>query len=877
MGMTINRREFLRIVGAGVVGGTWGQSAVGGVAPSTLRLGSGQASLRAGVLATAKRGEDAKVVLPEGWLEPGREFSLGPFWFWNDKLSEAEISRQLDDFCEHGVYGFVIHPRAGLPKSIGWMSEAMIGHIRFAIEEAARRDMWVVLYDEGMYPSGSSSGQVVAENPAYRTRGLFAIDLDEAKPGTELSGIRIAEDGAPQLAAGQSLVAIVKRQKDGHRIAVVDRAIADGYSVIRGLHFVEDDPPRRADHKEVAEDAPPAADILNPEAVRCFIRLVYQRYYDEFKGHFGKTVKGIFTDEPSFLAKRAERGAQPGTTGILEHVNSYLGYDFKEHLPALWYSDEPDAARYRRDYQQALQNRLEETFYGQISKWCDEHGVALTGHPAQPDDIGHLRHFQIPGQDIVWRYVEPGKASALEGAQSTQAKCASSAMIHLGRRRNANEYCGAYGHDFTFEEMKWLTRWLIVRGCNLLYPHAFYYSVRGPRIDERPPDVGPNSAWWGQYRPFADSVRRLCWLNTDNRGVCETAILGLNDYLPWEAAKVCFENQRDFNYLEARHLWEDAKVDESGIRIAGMHYKALIIEMEAPEKAKAALDVLEKAGRVIRWSKEKGETALLSSIDRLVQADVKVSPASRDLRVRHVVKDGRDYYIVFNEGEGEVEVRLDVSAGGKVEGGQNPAYVVLDAETGEGEEFKNGAPLLLRAHELRVLMATNAGTQTARNPKWAKKMTLAGVGNFHKVSDVLYRGAQPSEKGMKELEKMGIKTVVNLRSFHSDRDEMQGTKVGYEHITMKAWHAEEEELVRFLKIVSDKERQPVFVHCQYGADRTGTMCAAYRIAVQGWTKEEAIAEMTKGGFGFHGIWENLVEYIRKLDVEQIRKEAGLAE
>jgi len=94
---------------------------------------------------------------------------------------------------------------------------------------------------------------------------------------------------------------------------------------------------------------------------------------------------------------------------------------------------------------------------------------------------------------------------------------------------------------------------------------------------------------------------------------------------------------------------------------------------------------------------------------------------------------------------------------------------------------------------------------------------------------------------------------------------------------MKAWHAEEKELVRFLKIVSDKERQPVFVHCQYGSDRTGTMCATYRIAVQGWTKEEAIAEMTKGGFGFHGVWENLVEYIRKVDVEKIRKKAGLPE
>ena len=45
------------------------------------------------------------------------------------------------------------------------MSPRMIHAMHVAIDEAARRKMYVVLYDEGMYPSGSSSGQVVARNP----------------------------------------------------------------------------------------------------------------------------------------------------------------------------------------------------------------------------------------------------------------------------------------------------------------------------------------------------------------------------------------------------------------------------------------------------------------------------------------------------------------------------------------------------------------------------------------------------------------------------------------------------------------------------------------------------------------------------------------
>jgi protein tyrosine/serine phosphatase len=157
--------------------------------------------------------------------------------------------------------------------------------------------------------------------------------------------------------------------------------------------------------------------------------------------------------------------------------------------------------------------------------------------------------------------------------------------------------------------------------------------------------------------------------------------------------------------------------------------------------------------------------------------------------------------------------------------------------------------------------------------QWAVPIQKEGFPNLFKVSDDLYRGAQPTEKGMEELKKMGIKTIINLRSFHSDKDEMKGIPgLVNEHIFMKAWHAEEEDIVKFLKIVTDKSRGPFFVHCQHGSDRTGTMIAAYRIVVCGWTKQEALDEMTKGGFGFHEIWENLVDFIEKLDVEKIKKE-----
>ncbi len=169
-----------------------------------------------------------------------------------------------------------------------------------------------------------------------------------------------------------------------------------------------------------------------------------------------------------------------------------------------------------------------------------------------------------------------------------------------------------------------------------------------------------------------------------------------------------------------------------------------------------------------------------------------------------------------------------------------------------------------------------AGQASGNRPgTWAQPVTLAGVPNLHKVSDSLYRSAQPSAEGMRNLKQMGVQTIVNLRSFHSDRKEIDNTGLAYEHIYMKAWHPEKKEIVKFLRIVSNQKRTPILIHCQHGADRTGTMSAVYRVAVQGWSKEEALLEMTQGGYGFHDIWVNLVPWFKKLNIKAVKQKAGI--
>ena len=164
---------------------------------------------------------------------------------------------------------------------------------------------------------------------------------------------------------------------------------------------------------------------------------------------------------------------------------------------------------------------------------------------------------------------------------------------------------------------------------------------------------------------------------------------------------------------------------------------------------------------------------------------------------------------------------------------------------------------------------------------WAQPVKVPGVGNCYKVSDELYRGEQPAPKevGLAELKKLGVKTVVNLRTLHDEGEEAGSAGLAYVRIYFNPLEEpEKSDVIQFLRVMADKSKHPVFVHCQHGADRTGTMCAIYRIVVQGWSKEEAVKEMKEGGYGFHGqVYESYAEYVKKLDAEALRRELRLSQ
>jgi protein tyrosine phosphatase (PTP) superfamily phosphohydrolase (DUF442 family) len=157
----------------------------------------------------------------------------------------------------------------------------------------------------------------------------------------------------------------------------------------------------------------------------------------------------------------------------------------------------------------------------------------------------------------------------------------------------------------------------------------------------------------------------------------------------------------------------------------------------------------------------------------------------------------------------------------------------------------------------------------------APRNDLPGLANFAKVSDHLWRGEQPSREGFATLKSLGVKTVVNLRTSRSDRADLAGLGLDLVELDVEPHDLDDHEVLAFLKVATDPARQPVFVHCKHGADRTGAMVAAYRMVAQGWAREDAVAELPR--FGFHEVWVNIRRYVERVDAGELRRRLADAE
>lgn len=175
---------------------------------------------------------------------------------------------------------------------------------------------------------------------------------------------------------------------------------------------------------------------------------------------------------------------------------------------------------------------------------------------------------------------------------------------------------------------------------------------------------------------------------------------------------------------------------------------------------------------------------------------------------------------------------------------------------------------------LCLYFAVGVGSAGARDPQVttsairsdrAEKIRIPGVPNAGKVSEQLYRGAQPHIQSLTELKKIGITTIVDLRAEDAgtrDQEKKEAGRLGIDFVSIPVggWsNPTNDEIAKFLSLFDGQSK--VFVHCRLGEDRSGVFVATYRLAIQKWTAEQAINEMHY--FGFNSFWHpGMTSFVR---------------
>jgi len=169
-------------------------------------------------------------------------------------------------------------------------------------------------------------------------------------------------------------------------------------------------------------------------------------------------------------------------------------------------------------------------------------------------------------------------------------------------------------------------------------------------------------------------------------------------------------------------------------------------------------------------------------------------------------------------------------------------------------------PLIIRVAAFAALLAfalclkadprqISPDTTIRREHAMGTRLKEKGLPNFGQVSPNLYRGALPNSQGLEALKKLGVGVVVDLRGRDKDEEAIV-TKLGMQYVPIPSHcpFPHDEPFAKFLRVLRENPGKKTFVHCRLGDDRTGMAVAAYRMAEEGWSADEAMKEMKTFGF-----------------------------
>lgn len=317
------------------------------------------------------------------------------------KPTNAQIETMLTTYKSVGIDAVLLYPRSGLETE--YMSDAFRDMIGFAVKTAKRLGMYIWLYDEFNWPSGSCKNTVVKENPAFAARRF------------------VYKDGAVTVETMQA----GKAERVFH---------------------------------------PFDNDVLNPDAVDCFIRLTHEKYYQWFGEYFGNVIPGIFTDEPSFIYTANAEGLYPYYDGVEQDYQATCGGDLKADMVA--FHAGKDTQNFPGVFRALVGKRFRESFITRIAAWCNAHGLLLAGHTLNDeaplnatfetgDWFSFIENMTVPGVDEIPSklYVNTDTLfTMLENIRFNGAKYATAELFALGpcsmpfaRRKQILWYAAAHG------------------------------------------------------------------------------------------------------------------------------------------------------------------------------------------------------------------------------------------------------------------------------------------------------------------------------------------------------------------------------------------------------------------------------------------------
>jgi len=159
-------------------------------------------------------------------------------------------------------------------------------------------------------------------------------------------------------------------------------------------------------------------------------------------------------------------------------------------------------------------------------------------------------------------------------------------------------------------------------------------------------------------------------------------------------------------------------------------------------------------------------------------------------------------------------------------------------------------------------------TPAVNPPALAEKIYVPGISDFGRVNYFLYRGSQPKDDGVEQLKQFGIDTIVDLRGeFHGvmEKERLRAESLGMRFINLpgSGWATpKDEEIAQFFSLLRERPRRKIFIHCWLGGDRSGMFIAAYRIAFDGWSSQQAIQEMRS--FHYLHFWHpNMARWVER--------------